>query len=171
MAASSSNLDTTDTDDLFNPDDEIVVLEVRSPDICFDDNAGINRQIPEVDAWESQNEELFIPLETDGIMKIRVHRNRLIEQSTYFRSLFGGGFKESSLDYVIVQWNLATFMETLQFIYGGQLHVSFTNFVQLLEGALFFWGGKPCHGMQKLVFSDFKFKENENIWRAFEAVD
>lgn len=127
MAASSSNLD-----------DDIVVLEVRSPETCFDGSVGIERRISEIDAWELQNEELFIPPENDRIMKIRVHRNRLIEHSTYFGSLFGGGFKESSLDYLIVEWNLVTFMETLQFIYGGPLHVSFTNFVPLLEGALFF---------------------------------
>ncbi|XP_031253522.1 BTB/POZ domain-containing protein FBL11 isoform X3 [Pistacia vera] len=71
-------------------------------------------------------------------VRIRAYRNRLTEQSSYFHGLLGGSFSESSLDNIVVQWNLETFLNILQCIYGCPLNVALNNFLPLFEGALYF---------------------------------
>ncbi|GLJ31186.1 hypothetical protein SUGI_0624940 [Cryptomeria japonica] len=136
MASSLKNLVTENAEKSFNTDDDIVILEVRSPDVDLQVN-NTDLQVPEIYAWKLQASDMPLS-QTPEIIKIHVHRHRLMEHSTYFQSLFGGSFKESSSDYIVIQWDLPTFVALLQFIYGVALNLSFTNFVPLLEGALFF---------------------------------
>ncbi|KAG1369638.1 hypothetical protein COCNU_15G000040 [Cocos nucifera] len=47
-------------------------------------------------------------------------------------------FCESSLNYVSIQWNIETVINILQFTHGSSLGITSSNFIPLLEGALFF---------------------------------
>ncbi|KAF3956764.1 hypothetical protein CMV_018147 [Castanea mollissima] len=71
-------------------------------------------------------------------LQIHANRNRLIEQSSYFRGLLRGSFSESRLDCISIQWSLDTFVDVLKCIYGCPFHITPNNFIPLFEGALYF---------------------------------
>ncbi|XP_024188680.1 BTB/POZ domain-containing protein FBL11 isoform X2 [Rosa chinensis] len=71
-------------------------------------------------------------------LKVKAHRNRLIQHSSYFHGLLSGSFSESGLDCIAIEWNLETFVDVLNCIYGCPLDVTFDNFLPLIEGALYF---------------------------------
>uniref|UniRef100_A0A2P2LXC5 BTB/POZ domain-containing protein FBL11 n=2 Tax=Rhizophora mucronata TaxID=61149 RepID=A0A2P2LXC5_RHIMU len=71
-------------------------------------------------------------------LKIKALRSRLVEQSSYFHGLLSGSFSESNLETVSVQWNLETFLNVLNFLYGHTLDVTSKNFLLLFEAALYF---------------------------------
>ncbi|KZV26458.1 hypothetical protein F511_35675 [Dorcoceras hygrometricum] len=73
-----------------------------------------------------------------AVVKIRVDRKRLIEESSYFRGLLLGRFCESGLDYVAINWNPETFISVLRFMFGFHLDVTSDDFVTLHEAALYF---------------------------------
>ncbi|CAI8614818.1 unnamed protein product [Vicia faba] len=78
------------------------------------------------------------PFLTFHTIKIHAHRNRLIEQSLYFRGLLSGSFSESCLSYITINWNLNVFMQILQHMYGFPLDITTENILPLYEGALYF---------------------------------
>ncbi|KAJ4980106.1 hypothetical protein NE237_010886 [Protea cynaroides] len=114
--------------------DDLVVIELRDP---------LSTQ-PEV--W--QKEIIISTTEVQGwnlplilscqIVKVQANRNRLIQESSYFRGLLGGSFRESCLDRISIDWNLETVINVLKFMHGCQLDLTSKNFVPFLEGALFF---------------------------------
>ncbi|XP_010505180.1 PREDICTED: BTB/POZ domain-containing protein FBL11-like isoform X7 [Camelina sativa] len=71
-------------------------------------------------------------------VKIRVHRTRLIEESSYFQGLLSGSFSESGLDHISVDWNLETFLNLVMCLYGYAIDVTSTSFLPLFEAALYF---------------------------------
>ncbi|XP_004305356.1 PREDICTED: BTB/POZ domain-containing protein FBL11-like [Fragaria vesca subsp. vesca] len=71
-------------------------------------------------------------------LKVKAHRSRLIHHSSYFHGLLTGSFSESGLDCIAIEWNLETFVDVLNCIYGCALDVTFDNFLPLIEGALYF---------------------------------
>ncbi|KAL8505061.1 hypothetical protein ACS0TY_016319 [Phlomoides rotata] len=72
------------------------------------------------------------------VLKIEANRNRLVEESSYFRGLLSGSFSESGLDPISIHWNVESFASVLRIIYGCQVEISSDNFVPLYEAALFF---------------------------------
>ncbi|KHG05536.1 BTB/POZ domain-containing FBL11 -like protein [Gossypium arboreum] len=111
-------------------DDEFVVL------VCSDPNNQIETDI--------SNEEIVIST-TDfstwdypstlsfSTFKIQAHRNRLIEESSYFRGLLSGSFSESCLDYISIQWQLETFLNVVRCIFGFRLDITSKNFIPLFQ--------------------------------------
>ncbi|KVH89663.1 hypothetical protein Ccrd_008344 [Cynara cardunculus var. scolymus] len=71
------------------------------------------------------------------IIKVKAHRNRLTEYSSYFRGLLGGNFSDPDLE-VLVQWNQPTFLSLLASLFGSPVDVTSENFLSLFEGALYF---------------------------------
>ncbi|CAL5194201.1 unnamed protein product [Lathyrus oleraceus] len=71
-------------------------------------------------------------------IKIQAHRNRLIEQSLYFRGLLSGSFRESCLGSITINWNLSVFMQILKHMCGFPLDITTENILPLYEGALYF---------------------------------
>jgi PIN domain nuclease of toxin-antitoxin system len=71
-------------------------------------------------------------------IKIQTHRNRLIEQSMYFRGLLGGSFSESCLGSITINWNLPVFVQILKHMCGCPLDITTENVLSLYEGALYF---------------------------------
>ncbi|KAK6290124.1 hypothetical protein POUND7_001665 [Theobroma cacao] len=70
--------------------------------------------------------------------KIRAHRNRLIEESSYFRGLLGGSFSESCLDCISIQWHLETFLNVVKCMFHCPLDITSKNFIPLFQAALYF---------------------------------
>ncbi|XP_042482383.1 BTB/POZ domain-containing protein FBL11 isoform X3 [Macadamia integrifolia] len=114
--------------------DDLVIIEFRDPLSTQPEvsQKEIFISTSEVHCW---NLPLILSC---PIVKVQANRNRLIEESSYFRGLLGGSFRESCLDCISVDWNLETITNVLKFMYGCQLDLTSKNFVKLLEGALFF---------------------------------
>ncbi|TKY62017.1 BTB/POZ domain-containing protein FBL11 [Spatholobus suberectus] len=71
-------------------------------------------------------------------IKVQAHRNRLIEQSLYFRGLLSGSFSESCLGSITINWNVSEFLQILMHMCGCVLDITLDNFLPLYEGALYF---------------------------------
>ncbi|XP_031497191.1 BTB/POZ domain-containing protein FBL11 isoform X2 [Nymphaea colorata] len=78
------------------------------------------------------------------IVRIRAHRDRLMESSRYFEALLSGSYSESSKNCISVRWDLESFITILQFIYGYPVEFTLTNFLSLLEGSLYFGVQRIC---------------------------
>ncbi|XP_008788422.2 BTB/POZ domain-containing protein FBL11 isoform X2 [Phoenix dactylifera] len=121
-------------------DDEFVVLELTDPSSVEGKlkQEVISISVSEIEAWD-------LPLIVQSrTVRVQANRSRLIHQSSYFHGLLGGNFSESSLNYVSIQWNIETSINVLQFTHGSSLSITSSNFIPLLEGALFF-------GVEKLL--------------------
>ncbi|XP_071704729.1 BTB/POZ domain-containing protein FBL11-like [Rutidosis leptorrhynchoides] len=70
-------------------------------------------------------------------IKIKTHKNRLIEQSSYFHGLLSGNFSDPDVE-VLVRWNQSTFLSLLALIFGSPVEVTSENFLSIFEGALYF---------------------------------
>ncbi|XP_073155674.1 BTB/POZ domain-containing protein FBL11 isoform X2 [Henckelia pumila] len=99
---------------------------------------------------------------THDVVKIRVNRNRLIEESSYFRGLLLGRFWESGLDCVAIHWNPESFMSILRFIFGCHLDVTVDNFATLNEAALFF-------GVEKLLLKCRVWLDDVTSYKVFQS--
>ncbi|XP_073007356.1 BTB/POZ domain-containing protein FBL11 isoform X2 [Typha latifolia] len=115
-------------------DEETIVLELTNPTLLHDElpKEEILISTSEIERWN-----LPLILRSSSIT-VRANRSRLIQCSSYFRALLCGSFSESSLNHVLIQWNLEAIVNVLQFIFGCSLKVRPENFLLLLEGALFF---------------------------------
>ncbi|KAJ9181420.1 hypothetical protein P3X46_009553 [Hevea brasiliensis] len=71
-------------------------------------------------------------------VKIKAHRHRLAEQSSFFHGLFSGSFSESNLSCVSIQWNMEVFINVLKCVYGCKVDVTSKTFLSLFEAALYF---------------------------------
>ncbi|KAK7284889.1 hypothetical protein RJT34_19643 [Clitoria ternatea] len=71
-------------------------------------------------------------------IKVQAHRYRLIEESSYFGSLFSGSFSESCSGLIAINWNVRYFVEILKHMFGCQLNITLDNFLPLYECALYF---------------------------------
>ncbi|KAI0524442.1 hypothetical protein KFK09_003811 [Dendrobium nobile] len=76
-------------------------------------------------------EEDAVSCTRDGVIYLR-----LSEKSCYFHSLLSGNFSESRLYHISIHWSMESILNVLQFIYGYQLIVTSTNFLNLLESVL-----------------------------------
>ncbi|VFQ88050.1 unnamed protein product [Cuscuta campestris] len=79
---------------------------------------------------------------THQIVKIKANRQRLIEQSSYFRCLLNGSFSEACFDCVSINWNTELFLNVLRFMCGYPVDITPESFVPFCEAALFF--GVDC---------------------------
>ncbi|KAJ8479048.1 hypothetical protein OPV22_022775 [Ensete ventricosum] len=118
---------TTDGDDVVLEliDPSAVQNELRPETVTSNPTSG-------VETWN-----IGLLLQSPSV-KVRANRNSLVEQSAYFRGLLCGSFSESSLAHVSIQWNLEALVHVLQFIHGFQLHITSSNFLLILEAALYF---------------------------------
>ncbi|KAF5192307.1 BTB/POZ domain-containing FBL11-like protein [Thalictrum thalictroides] len=76
---------------------------------------------------------------TSHIIKVEANRKKLIDESSYFRSLLIGNLSESCIDSVSVKWNLEIVMDILNFIYGFGLNISINNFFPPYGGWISLW--------------------------------
>nr|KYP71091.1 LRR and BTB/POZ domain-containing protein FBL11 [Cajanus cajan] len=83
-------------------------------------------------AWD------FPTILTFPTIKVQAHRNRLVEQSLYFRGLLDGSFSESCLGSITINWNVSEFLQILKHMCGCVLDIALDNFFPLYEGALYF---------------------------------
>ncbi|KAH9602707.1 hypothetical protein KSS87_015398 [Heliosperma pusillum] len=70
------------------------------------------------------------------IVKVNILRSRLIQESTYFRTLFAGNFSESSMRCISVYWNPEMLLPILKFIHGYYMEITFCTFLPLFQGFL-----------------------------------
>ncbi|XVE61524.1 hypothetical protein DITRI_Ditri06bG0047200 [Diplodiscus trichospermus] len=70
--------------------------------------------------------------------KIQAHRNRLIEESSYFRGLLSGSFSESCSDCISIHWQLETFLSVVKCMFGCSVDITSKNFIPLFQAALYF---------------------------------
>ncbi|KAI7748943.1 hypothetical protein M8C21_011096 [Ambrosia artemisiifolia] len=117
-------------------DDEMVVLK------CIDRHDSSNPPNQQViilsttDVYTWRNYSSPIRQHTT-ILKVKAHRNRLIETSSYFHGLLGGNFRDPDVE-VLVQWNQSTFLSLLASLFGSPLDITSENFLSIFEGALYF---------------------------------
>ncbi|EOA26535.1 hypothetical protein CARUB_v10022592mg [Capsella rubella] len=116
--------------------DEFVILVVKNP--CLQEDASSSpSQVISISASEIVSWDLSEIL-TYGSVKVRAHRTRLIEESSYFHGLLSGSFSESGLDHISVEWNLEAFLNLLMCLYGCAIDITSSSFVPLFEVALYF---------------------------------
>ncbi|KAJ0973435.1 hypothetical protein J5N97_021394 [Dioscorea zingiberensis] len=134
-------------------DEDLVVLVLTDPLSSQDEELtqrGTSVSVSDIHDWNLSQ------ILSCSIIKVEANRSRLMQQSSYFRSLLGGSFSESSLHHVVVQWNLEVIVTVLQFMYGVSINVTPHSLLPLLEGALFF-------GVENLLL------ECENWYRKFTS--
>eukprot|EP00257_Ricinus_communis_P023709 XP_015583764.1 BTB/POZ domain-containing protein FBL11 isoform X2 [Ricinus communis] len=111
-------------------EDEFITL------LCSNSNAIEHKEISistrDIYSWDVSN---ILCCQT---VKIQAHKNRLVEQSSYFHGLLSGSFSESNLNCVSIQWNMEVFVNVLKFVYGCQVDVTSKSFLSLFEAALYF---------------------------------
>ncbi|XP_042436539.1 BTB/POZ domain-containing protein FBL11-like isoform X1 [Zingiber officinale] len=117
-------------------DGDEVVLVLIDPS-AFEDELVAREDLASISTLDIDSWNLDLILLSPAI-KILAARSRLVEQSTYFRSLFCGNFSESGLTQVSIQWNFEGFLTFLQFIHGSQLYITSNDFLQILETSLYF---------------------------------
>ncbi|KAJ7976084.1 BTB/POZ domain-containing protein FBL11 [Quillaja saponaria] len=116
-------------------DDDYVILFCTNPNPIETETAGekeILISTRDIHSWD------FPTILSFQTVKVQAHRNRLIEQSSYFHGLFSGSFSESCLDSISVKWKVDAFLHILKHIYGCPLNVTSNKFLPLYEGSLFF---------------------------------
>ncbi|CAH9099417.1 unnamed protein product [Cuscuta europaea] len=122
------------TPDVECADGEFVLLSCTGP-------GGINP--------EGGGQEIFISMDAiiDWDMtsilrhqnvKIKANRQRLTENSSYFRSLFSGNFSESCSDSISINWNIEPLLNILRSVCGCSVDITSESFIPLYEAALFF---------------------------------
>ncbi|XP_058739076.1 BTB/POZ domain-containing protein FBL11 [Vicia villosa] len=117
-------------------DDDLVILVCTNPNEPIQTTNLINQEIllSTTDILDSDLTS-FLTFHT---IKIQTHRNRLIEQSLYFRGLLSGSFSESCSGSITINWNLFVFMQILKHMSGFPLDITTENILPLYEGALYF---------------------------------
>ncbi|CAK9159572.1 unnamed protein product [Ilex paraguariensis] len=120
----------SNTDD----DDDMVVLRCIDPNYIEPepDHEQILISTADINNWDL----LFIL--SNQTVQVKANRNRLIEQSSYFRGLLSGSFSESCLECISIHWRLETFLSVLRCLFDCPVDVTSDNFLSLYEAALFF---------------------------------
>ncbi|KAK8588743.1 hypothetical protein V6N13_087642 [Hibiscus sabdariffa] len=116
-------------------DNEFVILVCSDPDSQIEadiSDEGIVISTTNFSTWD------FPSILSCRTFKIQAHRNRLIEESSYFRGLLSGSFSESCLDCISIQWQLETFLNFVRCIFGFRLDITSKNFIPLFQAALYF---------------------------------
>ncbi|KAI3947488.1 hypothetical protein MKX01_028393 [Papaver californicum] len=113
---------------------QFVILELRNSYLTESD---INHKEILISTTEISTWNLHSILSSEFV-RIQSERNRLIQESSYFRGLLTGNFSESSQDCVSIEWNVETVIDVLKHIYGCSLDITVNNFILLLEAANFF---------------------------------
>ncbi|XP_047333448.1 BTB/POZ domain-containing protein FBL11 [Impatiens glandulifera] len=116
-------------------DDGLVALKLIDPD--FLEQEGCCREIIVISTSDISSWDLPSILNHQVII-VKVSRNRLIQQSLYFRALLCGSFSESSLDSIEVNWDIETFLTLIESMFGSSIDVTPINFLPLSEAALYF---------------------------------
>ncbi|KAI3924896.1 hypothetical protein MKW98_031147 [Papaver atlanticum] len=120
--------------DSLTENNQFVILELRNSYLI---ESEINQKEISISTAEISTWHLHLVLSSE-IVRIQSERNRLIQESSYFRGLLTGNFSESNQDCVSIEWNVETFIDVLKHIYGCSLDITVNNFILLLEGAIFF---------------------------------
>ncbi|XP_057549552.1 BTB/POZ domain-containing protein FBL11 [Amaranthus tricolor] len=118
-------------------EDGWVVIECKDPNLLdHEELPDVSNQIilisTAISSWDLQS------ILTHHVVRVKINRTRLIEQSSYFRSLLSGNFSESSMFCVSIQWDLEIFLHILRFIHGCHTEVTSCSFIPLCQAALYF---------------------------------
>lgn len=114
---------------------EWVLLKCADPDHQSDTESShmeITILTSEISGWD------LTEILSHRIVTVKANRNRLIQQSSYFRGLLCGSFSESRLNCVSVRWDLESLINILKSVFGSSVDITSNNFLPLFEGALFF---------------------------------
>ncbi|KAJ8446742.1 hypothetical protein Cgig2_002697 [Carnegiea gigantea] len=117
-------------------DDDTIVIECRDPNLIEPAESTSLTEIfistDDIASWDLST----IP--SHDIIKVKINRNRLVEESSYFQSLLSGNFSESSMCCFPIKWSSGMFLHTLRFMHGYHLEVTFCSFLPLYHTALYF---------------------------------
>ncbi|KAI3966994.1 hypothetical protein MKW92_052018 [Papaver armeniacum] len=116
--------------DSLSESNQFVILELRNSYLI---ESEINQKEISISTAEISTWNLHSVLSSE-IVRIQSERNRLIQESSYFRGLLTGNFRPC----FIIEWNVETFIDVLKHIYGCSLDITVDNFILLLEAAIFF---------------------------------
>ncbi|GJX35690.1 BTB/POZ domain-containing protein FBL11 isoform X1 [Tanacetum coccineum] len=102
----------------------------------YDDinNKSVTISTSDVNTW---NLSSILQHNNKIIIKLEAHRNRLMQQSSYFNALLAGNFSDPDVQ-VFVQWDQPTFLTLVASLFGSPLDVTSDNFLSLFKGALYF---------------------------------
>ncbi|CAM6032829.1 unnamed protein product [Sphagnum compactum] len=91
----------------------------------------------------------------------RVHKELLVKQSTYFRSIFSN-FREAGYERITVKWDTPTIFMLLQCMHGFNLSLSSSMVAPLLQGAVFFGVESAISACEDWVASMFHTGSNQS---------
>ncbi|KAG2285469.1 hypothetical protein Bca52824_045073 [Brassica carinata] len=117
--------------------DEFVILVVDNNQPQEEDESSSPCKVISISASEISSWDLSYILCYRRV-KIRAHRTRLIQESSYFHGLLSGSFSESGRDHISIEWNIETFLNLMRCIYDCALDVTSTSFLPLFDAALYF---------------------------------
>ncbi|KAL0775090.1 hypothetical protein Bca101_040242 [Brassica carinata] len=117
--------------------DEFVILVVDNNQPQEEDESSSPCKVISISASEISSWDLSYILCYRRV-KIRAHRTRLIQESSYFHGLLSGSFSESGRDHISIEWNLETFLNLMRCIYDCALDITSTSFLPLFDAALYF---------------------------------
>uniref|UniRef100_A0A7C9DFT2 BTB domain-containing protein n=1 Tax=Opuntia streptacantha TaxID=393608 RepID=A0A7C9DFT2_OPUST len=123
-------------------DDDTVVIECRDPNLIETVESTSLTEIfilaDDISSWDLST------ILSHDIIKVKINRSRLIQESSYFQSLLSGNFSESSMHCFPIKWSSRMFLHILRFMHGYHLEVTFCSFLPLYHTALYF-------GLEKLM--------------------
>jgi hypothetical protein len=149
---------------------EFVILVVKNPCYQQDDASSSIQEISisasEIASWDMSE------ILSYGSVKVRAHRTRLIQESSYFHGLLSGSFSESGLDHISVEWNLESFLNLLMCLYGYDIEITSSSFLPLFEVS-FLYQSSDIFCLFLLLLANYRILNGEYSlhstlgWRSF----
>ncbi|XP_062117547.1 BTB/POZ domain-containing protein FBL11 isoform X3 [Humulus lupulus] len=116
-------------------DNDFIILTITNSN-QFEENSVSDQDLflsaTDISSWDLPS------ILTFSTLRVQAHRTRLIEQSSYFHGMLSWSFSESRLDHISIEWELEAFVNILKCLYGCSVDVTFDNFLNFYEGALYF---------------------------------
>lgn len=116
-------------------DDVFVLINCLHPTFNQDyDDDEITISTSDVCTWNISS----ILKHNNRIIKLKAHRYRLMQHSSYFNALLAPRYFSDPDVEVLVQWDQPTFLSLVASLFGAPLDVTSENFLSLFKGALYF---------------------------------